>query len=67
MIFEKSKTIEKIGLKIGFVFSYFMFTTILFFVMVFLDKLPATWNYGYIMIITLAITLLGAYVKKVLQ
>lgn len=67
MIFEENKITEKIGVKLGFIFSYFVFTTILFYAMVFLNKLPMNWNYGYIMGVTLSITFIGVLVKRALK
>lgn len=64
MIFEKSKTPEKVGKVIGYVFGYFLFTTILYFILVLLHKLPASWNYFYIMGITILIVIVGTLVKR---
>lgn len=55
----------------GFVFSYLVFTTILYFILYFLNKLPSDWNFFQVCIITFFITALGAiiynweYVKKI--
>jgi len=59
--------IEKIGKKIGFVIAYFIFTTILYFILVLLDKLPETWNYFNIMIITFIIFLIGELIREMLK
>ena len=65
--FEENKTAGKVGEKIGFVFSYFLFTTILFFILLLLKKLPESWNYLHIMGIVLIITLIGASIKRLLE
>lgn len=67
MIFERNKSIEKFGEKIGFIFSYFLFTTILFFILTLLTKIPESWSYFHIMAITFLIALLGIIIKKLLK
>jgi hypothetical protein len=57
-------TLEKIGEVTGFLSSYFLFTTILFFVLKLTNKLPQTWNYLHISYITLTIILTGFFIKK---
>ena len=67
MNFEQDATIEKIGEKVGFVFAYLMFTTILFFVLKFVHKIPLTWNYINIAEITLVVAITGLIVKWLLK
>ncbi|MBI2653406.1 hypothetical protein HYX02_01205 [Candidatus Woesearchaeota archaeon] len=67
MKFEEDKSIGGVGEKIGFVFSYFIFTTILFFILKFTKKLPQAWTYLHIMAITLAIALAGILLKRLLK
>ena len=67
MTFEQNKGIEKLGEKIGFIFSYFLFTTILFFILVLLKKIPESWSYLYVMGITILIVLIGAIIKRLLK
>jgi hypothetical protein len=67
MIFEQNKTIEKFGKKIGYIFSYFLFTTILFFILTILKKIPETWSYIHVMGITVLIALTGALIKRFLK
>ena len=67
MIFEENKTIEKIGEKLGYVFSYFLFTTILFFILILLKKVPESWSYLYVMGITILIALVGIAIKRILK
>jgi len=38
MKFEQSQLIEKWGKKVGYLFSYFLFTTLLYFILRFLGK-----------------------------
>ena len=67
MNFEEDKKLEKLGEKTGYLFSYFMFTTILFFVLTFLDKMPAGWAYFHIMTITMSIAVSGTALKRSLK
>ena len=67
MNFEQNKTIEKIGEKTGYIFSYFLFTTILFLLLVILKKIPESWSYFHIMEITILITFIGIIIKKLLK
>jgi len=65
MIFRKyfDLSLSEIG---GFVIMYFVFTTILYFILKFADKLPDTLNYFSLMIITLFIILVGILIKLTL-
>ena len=50
--------------KIGFLAGYFIFTTILFSILKFTDKLPSSWNYFSIALITASIVLIGGLIKR---
>jgi Na+-driven multidrug efflux pump len=67
MILEKEEPFEKYGVIIGFLFSFFLFTTILFFVLSLLNKIPDTWSYLHIMIITVVISLIGTAFRRFLK
>ncbi len=67
MIFEENKNIEKIGMVLGYIFSYFLFTTILFFILVLLRKIPETWSYFHVMAITILIAFIGVIIKRLLR
>lgn len=67
MTFEQNKSIKKLGEILGYIFSYFLFTTILFFILVLLKKIPETWNYFHVMGITILIVLIGAIIKRLLK
>lgn len=67
MIFEQEKTLEKYGEKAGYVFAYFLFTTVLFFVLTFFEKIPESWSYLIIMGITFVIVLMGIAIKSLLK
>ena len=58
--------IEKIAERIGYLLSYFLFATILFFALGFLNKLPEGWTYFHIMTIVAAIAAAGYVVKRYL-
>jgi len=67
MIFEQDKSIEKFGEKAGYVFSYFLFTTILFFILTLLGKIPESWSYFHIMGITILIAFIGFVMERILR
>lgn len=67
MEFEHSKMPEKCGEVVGFVFGYFMFTTVLFFILMLTKKLPLTWEYYHVMAITLCIFTIGKLIKRLLK
>ena len=67
MIFEENKAIENIGEKLGFIFSYFLFTTILFFILSMLKKIPESWSYIHVMGIVILIVLIGIVTKRFLK
>ena len=67
MKFEENKNFEIFGWKIGYLFSYFLFTTALFLILAFLNKLPNNWDYLNIMLITIFIALVGIIFKRLLK
>jgi len=62
MFEQKSNKKEKVGKKIGYIFSYFLFTTILFYLLTFLDKIPSHWTYLHMVVITFLIVLIGIFI-----
>jgi len=67
MSFEHSKTIGNFGEKVGFIFSYLLFTTVIFFLFSLLGKLPSDWSYIHIMLITSIITFIGLVIGEYLK
>ena len=67
MDFEENKSVAKFGEIIGFLFSYLLFTTILFFALRFTEKIPKWWSVLQIIPITFAIALLGLLLKRLLR
>jgi len=67
MDFKHKTSNENLGFKIGFLLSYFIFTTILFYLLTFLSKVPSDWNYLNIMSITAGISILGIVIKRLLK
>lgn len=67
MQFEKEKSIATIGRAFGFLLSYFLFTTILYFLLNLLDKLPAHWSYLHVIALTAALIGLSALIKRLLK
>lgn len=52
---------------VGYIVMYLIFTTVLYFILKLLNRLPETWGYIHIMVITLFITLLGKLIKMLLK
>tara|TARA_Y100000031_G_C8170667_1_gene361638 strand:- start:407 stop:667 length:261 start_codon:yes stop_codon:yes gene_type:complete len=67
MILQENRSIQNVGEKAGFIIGYFLFTTVLYFVLFFLKRMPVSWSYGHIMIITAVIVLIGTSIKRLLR
>ena len=46
---------------------YFVFTTIFYFILKLLNKIPDSWGYFHVLILTLFIVLLGTLIKLLLR
>lgn len=66
MDFAQNKSIEKWGEKLGYIFSYFLFTTLLFLILTLLRKL-GSWTYFDVMGIAIVIAFIGALLKRFLK
>ena len=66
MVFEQNRKMEKLGEIFGFFSAYFLFTTVLFMILILLDKLPEMWSYFDIMGITFFITILGIIIARLM-
>ena len=64
---EKEKSKGKLGKDLGFLFSYFVFTAILFFKLKLLNKLPDSWSYLHLMWLTLGIVLVGLTIDTIIK
>jgi len=58
---------RKLGKIIGYITGYFLFTTVLYLILTWLDKIPQTWNYFYLALIILFLTLIGALLQRILK
>ena len=67
MIFEERKTFERVGEKFGYILSYFLFTTILFLILLVLKKIPESASYMHVAGIVLLIVLASSVIKKFLK
>ena len=67
MNLESKNIYKKRGRIFGYIVFYFIFTTVLFFILSFTHKLPEKFNYLHIMIITLFILLLGKFIDLILK
>lgn len=67
MIFEKNSRLGNVGETAGFICAYFFFTSMLFIVLTFSNKIPVSWSFFHIMGITIFITAIGAFLKGYLK
>tara|TARA_Y100000310_G_scaffold345815_1_gene470407 strand:- start:22361 stop:22564 length:204 start_codon:yes stop_codon:yes gene_type:complete len=67
MIFKENNLVNQIYRRLGYVFGYFLFTTILYLILNFLNKVPKEWSYFNIMGITLLIIFLGWSINRLLK
>ncbi len=63
MDFNSNKNVEKFGKACGLVVTYFIFTTIAYFVFTLTHKFPESWTYFHMIPFTLCIILLGTFLK----
>ena len=66
-MFIENSLSERVGKVMGFLAAYAFFTSVLFFVLSFLQKLPPSWKYGHLMLITGSVYLLGSAVQRGLR
>jgi len=66
MDFNQNKVVTKFGECIGYICSYFLFTTILFFIIDLTGHI-GSWTYFHIMALTIFIVFVGFLLKKVLN
>lgn len=67
MVFEQNRLIKNVGEKVGYIAAYFLFTTILFFILRLLNKIPNSWSYFHIMGITFLIAVIGIIGNRLLK
>jgi len=67
MVFEENKSMKKLGERLGFLAAYFVFTTVLYLILILTHRLPAPWDYLHIMGITAIITLIGVAIRRILR
>jgi len=67
MVLQKETFIYFFGRITGFIFMYFLFTTIFYFILKLTDKFPTNWGYIHIIFITLLLILTGRLIKRWLK
>lgn len=67
MQFEKDKTSENLGEKIGFFSAYLVFTAVLFLILTYFGKLPVEWGYFHIAGLVFALAAIGIELKDILK
>ena len=63
MDFEGGKKAENAGKAVGFVVMFVVFSTILYFLLNYLDKLPSSWGYFHLINTTATVVLLGILLR----
>lgn len=66
-MFEKKKSRGKIVRKIGYLIGFFVFVTILFFILKLLNKLPDSWTYFHVTGIVILIVIVATIFKRLLK
>ena len=59
--------IERLGENVGYVTMFLIFTTILYFILNLLNKLPNNWGYFHILLLVFIINMIGIFLKKKLK
>jgi len=67
MNFENNNYFEKTGKYFGFILMFFLFSTILYFVLNYTNKIPDSFQYYNIFFITVPIILIGSLIKLFLK
>lgn len=67
MIFEENKAFGYWGEKLGYLASYFIFTTALFFALLLLKKISGFSSYAYVMLTAALIAFMGFAAKRLLK
>ncbi|USN45016.1 MAG: hypothetical protein H6502_03050 [Candidatus Woesearchaeota archaeon] len=69
MNFNRHTRASPLGIKVGYVLSYFVFTTILFGILMLLNDHVRSWRLPYlgVMGITIVLALIGAGLKRLLE
>jgi hypothetical protein len=58
---------KEVGKFFGFVGMFFIFSTILYFLLKILEKLLLNWNFFYVVLITLGVSIIGYSLNKLLR
>jgi len=67
MRFEKTSSLRKKGEKVGYVISLFLFSAVLYLVLSFSGKLPQSWGYAHIFLVSVVIGLVGFGLERLLR
>ena len=67
MYLDKNTSIRKTGIIFGYIISYLFFTTLWYFIFTITNRLPESWSYFYLIIITGFISLVGYGIKRLLK
>ncbi len=66
-LFSKNNTLKKTGKLLGFAISFFLFSTIFYFVLTFTEKIPDDWTVFHISVILIGVLIVSYIIKKILR
>jgi len=61
--FHEKNLTKKIGFGTGFVFSFVLFSIVLYFILTLLGRLPVSWGYAHVFMISISIFCIGTFIK----
>lgn len=64
---HKEEHTYRFGTIFGYLTTYFIFTTIFFYVLLYTENLPENWTYFHIIGVTLVVTIIGNIIKRVIR
>ena len=67
MIYEQKQPLKRVGWVSGYIVAYLLFTTVPFFMLTFLKKLPGSWSYFHMAGITALVAIVALTVKRLLK
>ena len=67
MQLEENTTVRKLGEKVGFFFSFFLFSSIFYLILSFLGKMPSYVRYIHIVTLVVVVCLIGWIFKVIFR
>ncbi|MAG07264.1 hypothetical protein CMI46_00415 [Candidatus Pacearchaeota archaeon] len=64
---QKASPLNKLGIFIGYILGFIIFSVILFFILTYFNKIPKNWTFLNIVNISLTIFLSGKFIQLILK